>query len=369
VVADQDQIDMNGQPIGAAYLVDLFPAEIPPPPPGGESACAGRYLWAQDAGGVVADNQSVRVSISLGTLASMQVTGVQVIREPEQQPAPPAGTLVSCAGTGGPSDLPQLDVQLHRETGTYSFADATGEETEFFFEVTAAESASFDVSAVANDCDCSWYLRVFTIEDGQQHVRVVDNGGEPFRVASSSRATPVAWDPSAQAWVPTEVFPSPPGAGSDEEDGSATPPTVSQSLCASADAVVHHVAPHRFKRDPLEATFSSVPSFTEDGVGGYVSMCSWSADPPATAGTIPTIALQHFTYPSAATVASQYKALKVVMAPRWRQRGGAGGVMSVSFDRSSAIAYRGSDMIVVTAVPAGAADTGALLAALLAQPR
>jgi len=360
VLTDQDRIGIDGVAVGGTYVFpDLFPKQLMPPPSDAVNSCSGRYTWALTQGGVVSTSQRLRVTIELGTLRTLSLTSVKPVLVANSTTDPLPGTEARCAGTGGPG-IPQLTVGLSREGATATYVDGDESPTEFYFDVTADQPATFDVDATPTNCDCAWELEVTTIENGvaKSH-RVVDADGRPFRVTSSEAATPVAWDLSSGQWLPIQTAPTQPPPSID-------PPPTSSSICVAAQRKLAETLPPNAVYDNVLVPFSLTgddPAIDENA--GFSSLCSWTYGPPGDDGEIPTAAVQDWRFPALAGADAFWdKALKKMSPNGWTDI--AGGAL-LSNDGGAAALRDGTRVLLVTTAPSESATTTAMVDVLVAQ--
>jgi hypothetical protein len=80
-------------------------------------------------------------------------------------------------------------VNLDADPPGVSVTDENGVPVEVMFDVHGDERETFEVSANAATCDCSWVLDVHLLVDGEERVETVRRtDGEPFRTSASTNA-------------------------------------------------------------------------------------------------------------------------------------------------------------------------------------
>jgi hypothetical protein len=303
-VIDQDAITFDDKPAGATYLIPKARADITPPPEGAETSCAGRYKWATSQDGTVANIVNLRVTLTPRDSQTLALDGVGVV--PVKRNEPRAGVVATCAGGGStnPEDPSTLEVGLQR-TGatTKKFVKPDGSPADFVFHLEHEEPVTFDVSAEAKDCDCSFYLKVHGTQDGEPvTINVRDADGKPFRVTSTQRGDLASYNPDTREWqlAPTGSAPTP----------TANVPAARTSACAHLNIKeLARAAGVTLKRGgPAGTRFNAGVGAAGEDIAS--SVCNWSAGPADDMGNIPTFAVQHVVAGNEASAQREYAATK-----------------------------------------------------------
>ena len=185
-----DHIVNNGHPLGGTYVLPKPIADLSPPP-NEENTCVGRYEWATGQGGVVAEHQTVRVTVRRATDVPIQITGFNPVVVDAKSPV--LGSMVGCGGEGGNVPVRRIEVKLNKtKEASWEYAGSPQDDNKaFVFNVERDQPLVFDVDASAIDCDCAWVAEFRYKEGTEANERTirVDNNGQPFRASAASNAT------------------------------------------------------------------------------------------------------------------------------------------------------------------------------------
>jgi len=193
-----------GQLTAPTFIIPRRLEELPrPPEASGEGSTAAITEWAQQFGGIYADEMGVAFLARGATSDLLLINDIRV--EVVRRDPPVRGVWLAPGGAGGEdsrillADLDQDPPALQRVgfNGAWNFP----------LSVSSGDLETFSVIAQAKSCDCSWIIKVnYQDADGNLREATIDNDGDPFRVTGSSNATAITYAPRS----PEEPWPNTP---------------------------------------------------------------------------------------------------------------------------------------------------------------
>jgi hypothetical protein len=185
---------------GRGWVFDKDPQQLsarPWPTPGSDDK------WAAENGGIPASGNYIEVHLHAlnGHKVTVPTDGIQV--EIKSKTEPPHGTYPGLSG--GCGGLTPYQFSLNLDTNPIAVTakpdegiliglpDEKPRRIELPQEITPAETEVWHLAAVTETCTCEWTVTLDWIpDDGTgKHTSKITDQGHPFRVAATTRATPV----------------------------------------------------------------------------------------------------------------------------------------------------------------------------------
>lgn len=191
IQTNPDKISTPTGAVGGVYLIPV-PIDKVPTPPSQVDTCAGRYDWAHRLGGIDAGSSTVEVTVSGRTTDVTRILSVEPVIVGDRGTPPTSGSVVRCAGRGGPPNVRYVNADLDGNPPTVTTSDGQGNPTGSEFDVTQGQSETFRVTSSSLHCDCKWKLVVHVMVNGKATDETYPKDGT-FETTGFGGAKPYLW--------------------------------------------------------------------------------------------------------------------------------------------------------------------------------
>jgi hypothetical protein len=191
----------NSDPWIPYHFVTEHPVESIGPPPQG--TCLDRRPWSKQYNGADADTTvtTFRVEGNHKRLVIIEGLRVNVL---ERHPIP-KGTTVSCQTGGADGSIRHIKIDLDKKPPTVQyFKDPHSDDPSprpWDFRLPRGEVETLVLNAEAKRGLYIWTAEVDILVAGKPRTITIDDGGKPFRTASSERSIRVNWDDEQGRWA------------------------------------------------------------------------------------------------------------------------------------------------------------------------